>query len=104
MDILLTSVNSNKELQAIDTFKIIENEFKNNENFFIMGSDNFEKIKFWKNSEELLNNYQYIILKRDNNISSSIVREKIKNNESVEKLIFKDVEQYILDKKLYKII
>jgi nicotinate-nucleotide adenylyltransferase len=104
MDILLTSVNSNKELQAIDTFKIIQNEFKNSENFFIMGSDNFEKIKFWKNSEELLNNYQYIILKRDNNISSSIVREKIKNNESVEKLIFKDVEQYILDKKLYKII
>jgi nicotinic acid mononucleotide adenylyltransferase len=69
-----------------------------------MGSDNFEKIKFWKNSEELLKNYQYIILKRDNNISSSIVREKIKNNEPVEQFIVKDVERYILDKKLYKII
>lgn len=104
LDILLTSVNSKKTLQAIDTFKIIEKEFPETNNFFIMGSDNFEKIKFWKNSEELLNNYQYIILKRENNISSSIVREKIRNNENTKNLILKDVEQYILDNKLYTII
>ena len=104
LDILSTSVNSQKELQAIDTFKIIQKEFSNTNNFFIMGSDNFEKIKFWKNSEELLNNYQYIILKRDNTISSSSVREKIKNNKDTNNLISKDVEQYILDNKLYKII
>ena len=104
LDILLTSVNSEKELQAIDTFRIIQKEFSKTNNFFIMGSDNFEKIKFWKNSEELLNNYQYIILKRDNTISSSIVRQRIKNNEKIDNLILKDVEQYILDNRLYKVI
>ena len=104
LEILLTSVNSKKQLQAIDTFKIIQAEFSKTNNFFIMGSDNFEKIKFWKNSEELINNYQYIILKRENNISSTSVREKIKNNEDTNNLISKDVEQYILENKLYKII
>lgn len=102
MDILTISIDSKKELQAIDTFKIIEKEFSQSDNYFIMGSDNFEKIKFWKNADELLNNYKYIILKRDNNISSSIVREKIKNSEEVSQLICKDVEQYIVENKLYK--
>ena len=62
----------------------------------------FEKIKFWKNSDELLNNYKYIILKRDNNISSSKVRDKVKNIEDVSQFICKDVEHYILENKLYK--
>ena len=61
MDILTISVDSKKELQAIDTFRIIQEKFNQSDNYFIMGSDNFEKIKFWKNSDELLNNYKYII-------------------------------------------
>ncbi len=102
MDILTISVDSKKELQAIDTFRIIQEKFNQSDNYFIMGSDNFEKIKFWKNSDELLNNYKYIILKRDNNISSSKVRDKVKNIEDVSQFICKDVEQYILENKLYK--
>ncbi|MCX4302559.1 MAG: nicotinate-nicotinamide nucleotide adenylyltransferase [Clostridia bacterium] len=102
MDILTISVDSKKELQAIDTFRIIQEKFNQSDNYFIMGSDNFEKIKFWKNSDELLNNYKYIILKRDNNISSSKVRDKVKNIEDVSQFICKDVEHYILENKLYK--
>lgn len=102
MEILTISVDSKKELQAIDTFKIIQKRFSRSDNYFIMGSDNFEKMKFWKNSNELLNNYKYIILKRNNNISSSMVREKIKNGEEVSQFICKDVEQYILENELYK--
>lgn len=102
MDILLVSVNSSKKLQAIDTFKIIQNDFPDSENFFIMGSDNFEKIGSWKNSEELVKNYKYIILKRDNNISSKVVRQLIKNNESAKDFICEDVEKYILENELYK--
>lgn len=102
MDILTISVDSKKELQAIDTFKIIEKKFKDSENYFIMGSDNYEKIGTWKNSEELLKNYEYIILKRESNISSSLAREKIKNGNSAEEFIYKDVEEYILENKLYK--
>lgn len=110
-------VSTNKKLDAIDTFKLINKTFDKSENFFIMGSDNFKNIKNWKNSEELLTNYNYIILDRgdfenDNvitikssqcwqEISSSSVREKIKNGNNVDNFITKDVKHYILENKLY---
>ncbi|MBO5398014.1 MAG: nicotinate-nicotinamide nucleotide adenylyltransferase [Clostridia bacterium] len=102
MDILNISIDSQKDLKAIDTFRIIEKEFNQSDNYFIMGSDNFENIKFWKDSEELLKNYKYIVLNREDDISSSRVREKIKNNEDVSQFIYKDVEQYIFENKLYQ--
>lgn len=102
MEILNISIDSKRDLKAIDTFRIIEKEFNQSDNYFIMGSDNFENIKFWKDSEELLRNYKYIVLNREDDISSSKVREKIKNNEDVSQFIYKDVEQYILENKLYQ--
>lgn len=102
MEILNISIDSKKDLKAIDTFRIIEKQFNQSDNYFIMGPDNFKNIKFWKDSEELLKNYKYIVLNRENDISSSKAREKIKNNEDVSRFIYKDVEQYILENKLYQ--
>lgn len=102
MEILNISIDSKRDLKAIDTFRIIEKEFNHSDNYFIMGSDNFENIKYWKDSEELLKNYNYIVLNREDDISSSRVREKIKNNEDVSQFIYKDVEQYIFENKLYQ--
>ncbi len=71
-----------------------------------MGSDNFEKIKTWKNAEELTQKYQYIVLDREKgdmkHISSTLVREKIKQGKNVEDLIPKQVLEYIEQMKLYK--
>jgi len=105
IDILNIS-NTNKKMCAIDTFKIIDEKFSNVERYFIMGSDNYKKITDWKNSEELLKNYKYIILDRENgknkNISSSIIRKKISLDENVEELIPIKVYEYIKQKNLYK--
>lgn len=102
MDILNICIEAEKEMQAIDTFKIIQNKFNSSNNFFIMGSDNYEKIRDWKCADELMQNYQYIILKRENDISSSKAREKIRNGESPKEFIYKDIELYILKNELYK--
>lgn len=105
LDILSIS-NKDKKTDAIDTFKIIDKMFPEDERFFIMGSDNYEKIATWKKSEDLINNYHYIVLDRENgnmkNISSSEVREKIKQNENIEELVPKSVSEYIKQKNLYK--
>ena len=104
---------------AIDTFKEIEKEYNDSENFYIMGIDNFIKMKNWKMHQELIENYQYIVFKRDelledkkyNNvrfidlnldISSTDVRKLIRENKLVQKLLYKDVEQYIKNNGLYK--
>ena len=105
MEILNIS-NNDKKMCAIDTFQIIDEKFPKEERYFIMGSDNYQNIKQWKEAEKLTSQYHYIVLDRENgenqNISSSIVREKIKRNEQVEHLIPNQILEYIEQKKLYK--
>ena len=117
IDILDISIKSDIPTNAIETFKKIENIYNDSENYFIMGSDNYNKIDSWKDSTELKNNFKFIILDRGNTnsgeyqlisddstqlISSSLVREKIKNNEDISDYVLKDVENYIKENKLYK--
>lgn len=118
LEVSRIQMDQKKELQAVDTFRIINQKFNNSQNFFIMGSDNFKQIRTWKNSEELLNSYDYIVLSRGEyenkdvividtlpslkDISSSLVRNKIFNGENIQELVTKNVEKYISEKKLYQ--
>ncbi|MBR3697240.1 MAG: nicotinate (nicotinamide) nucleotide adenylyltransferase [Clostridia bacterium] len=117
LDVSRIQMEQLKDLKAIDTFKLINNRFQTSQNFFIMGSDNYKKISTWKDSKELLLDYNYIVLNRGDfsgnnvvvvdttddlkNISSSLVRDKILKKQNIEKLVTKEVEKYILQKKLY---
>lgn len=111
--------NQVKRTDAIDSFKEIENIYKDTENFFIMGLDNYSNIYKWKNSEELLKNYKYIVFKRDMikipeyarnvhffdvslDISSSKARQMIKSNENLENVLSKNVIDFIKENNLYK--
>ena len=109
-------IDIEKPTSAIDTFRLIEEKYKDSDNYFIMGSDNFNKIEKWKASEELKNNYKYIILNREKdrnfeasiedikmkNISSSLVRKNVKEGKDIKALVPRKVEIYILKSNLYK--
>lgn len=97
--------NIKQKMYAIDTFKLIDEKFKNAERYFIMGTDNYEKINTWKGSE-ILKNYNYIVLDRNTpsntkEISSSTVRNRIKQNEKIDELVPEKVKTYIYKNKLY---
>ena len=118
LDVSRIQMEQKKELHAIDTFILIQKNFSNSQNFFVMGSDNFEKIGTWKNSEKLINSYDYIVLSRNNFeyedvininssedlniISSSLVRKRISYGKDIDDLVTKEVKEYILKNKLYK--
>ena len=88
-----------ERLFAVDTFKLIYEKYKETcDIYFIMGSDNFEKMPSWKNYEELIKEYNFIVIERPNHIinqtlnnviyyksnqtediSSTYIRNKIKN-------------------------
>lgn len=111
-------VENDRLLKAIDIFEIIEKKFQGNDIYFLMGEDNYLKMSSWSNYEKLLK-YKYIVFQRKRessinkenvlyinsvenlNISSSIIREKIKNNESIADLVTSDIEKYIKENKLY---
>ena len=131
LEVLDIENDKSVKLYAIDAFEIIKKNYLNDDIYFVMGSDNLEKIKDWKNYNDLVSKYKYIILERKenafydimnnnvdikkhsknfsivsdyryNDISSSLVRDKIKNNEDVSNLISKEIEAYIKENNLYK--
>lgn len=102
MDMLFYSVYSPYGMTAAECFRQIEKDFPDSENFYIMGSDNFSKIENWSEYEFLMQNFKYIILDRDEKISSRKARMRLKKGQSVKDLIYEEVEQYIIDNKLYK--
>lgn len=69
--------NFKEKKYAIDIFKIIEEEYKDHDFYFLMGADNFSKIPKWKDYDKL-KNYKYIVFERNESIEN-IDLNKFKN-------------------------
>ena len=83
IDVEDIELNQKNKISTFQAFKMIEDKYKNNETdlFYIMGADNFIKLPEWKESENLIKNYKYIIFERDN----LNLEDFIKNNELLNK-------------------
>lgn len=116
---------SHKEkLFAVDTFKLIYDKYnKIYDIYFIMGSDNFEKIPLWKDYKELITKYKFVVIERlkhkevensnnvityknnlleqDSRMPSTRIRNMIKMRQDVKDYINLDVLDYIEEHKLY---
>lgn len=93
-----------EKLFATDTFKLIYDKYNENAQiYFIMGSDNFAKMPMWKDYEEIKNKYNYIILDRTQDLSSTEIRNKLKHNQDVSNYINNEVLSYIKNENLYTI-
>lgn len=91
-----------EKLFATDTFNLIYEKYnKKAEIYFIMGSDNFEKMPKWKNYEEIKDKYKYIIINRTQDISSTDIRNELKKGEDISSYINPKVLDYIYENKLY---
>ncbi len=119
--------NENKSYSYITAQKLykmydVEDKIK-----FIIGTDAFEKIESWYESDKFKNLVDFIVFTRENklstakfeqlrskgynfeftqmnfiDISSTELREKIKNNEPVDNIITPEVKGYIEKNGLYK--
>lgn len=68
--------------------------------YFIIGSDTHQQISTWSNLPQILSLADFIVIDRTN-ISSSQIRENIKNNLPIDNLIPPEVSDYILKHQLY---
>lgn len=112
-----------------ETLAYFKEEYPRDEIYFICGADNLGYIDKWKNGEEILKNYKILVIDREgndinellnkyreykdhivvapitnSNISSTEIRELIKNHqyEELGDLVDKDVLEYIKENKLYE--
>ena len=95
----------------------------------LIGSDSLMNLDWWYEKEKILKKYKLLVLKRDDDddaiftkikeyeekyaanikvlnnkrieISSSMIREMVKENKSIKYLVSDDVEKFIRDEKLY---
>lgn len=119
-----------RQLYTIETLDIFKNKYPEYDIYFIMGTDNLKYLHTWMEPEKILKYYKVIVLERDGDnleeiieseellrknkesiikikkikpikLSSTIVREKIKNGEEVDIFLKKEVLEYINKNGLY---
>ncbi len=126
-------LESSKSISTLEAFKMIEFKYGKLDKYYIIGIDNLFKIMLSKDFEELVQNYNYIIIQRNginaeelitsnktlqknrNNFkivenpshmttSSSIVRDSLlKSYKEIERIMQKEVLEYIEKNGLYKL-
>lgn len=116
---------------TIDTIKEIKDIYPNDELYFIIGSDSLLDLTSWKDFESLISKTNFLIYGRPENteesilnkideltkkynsniiyikgplieISSTSIRDMIKNEKSIKYLVTEEVEKYIYKNNLYK--
>lgn len=122
-------IKSQRQLYTIETLKLIQEQYKDNEIYFVLGTDNLKELKTWHEADELLKNFKMLVLERGNddieqiieeddflkkyktsfiklqnikkiNLSSTEIRYKVKKGESIANLIPLEIINEVL--KLYK--
>ena len=120
-----------KDNADIETLEILQSQYSNYEILFMMGTDNLKGFRNWKRPDEFLDNFRIYVLTRDDdniekiienddllkrhkdsfikakiqivsNLSSTFVRDKIKNGKSIKYLSPDEVIEYINKNNLYK--
>ncbi len=124
-------LKQDKQLYTIETLDLLKEQYgEKYEIWFVMGTDNLKEIDTWNSPERLLKEYKIIVLEREDDnleklvqnskllrkykeslikiegidkiyLSSTMIRNKIKNGEDVEEFIDKKVLQYIKENNLY---
>lgn len=102
------------------TLRKIQSDFPKNTYSLILGSDNMDEISCWKNHEEILKKYTIYVYPRGKkskiidlknvistnpsllDISSTMIREKIKQGESIQDLVPVKVLEVIEKEKIYQ--
>lgn len=111
-------INSEKVSYTYDTLLKIVESHPDSLIYEIIGEDSAEYLTSWKNYKEMTNLCEFVFFKRKGycsttdglltieaplfNISSTLIREKIKNNESLKDYITLEVDLYIRKHRLYK--
>ena len=138
LEMLKLMCNDNNNLEVSDyelkdyvvytyeTLNYFKNKYKDDEIYFICGSDNLSYIDMWKKGKDILSNNKILVIKRDtfdintlldkykdykdniivtdikeNEISSTKIREMIYNNKRTEDYLDDSVYSYIRENNLY---
>jgi len=112
-----------KQCFTIDTVRTLKKTFKADKFFWLIGSDNLADFRKWKDWQKLLKEIKFLVFPRIDypvkklpkgfiliksefliysNLSSDIIRERVKKGLPIKGMVTEEVEEYIKEHKLYK--
>jgi len=114
-------INSKNTTYTYNSLKYLIKKYHNDNIVLIIGEDQMNQFSNWYNADWILNNIEILCFKRtkvisnfktnylkvkyvdfDMIVSSTDIRNKIKNDKDVKDVLNKDVYNYILKKRIYK--
>lgn len=132
-EIATVELDSDRPLYTIETLNILQEKYPEYEILFMTGTDNLKEFETWYNVNEIVAKFKVLVLERDKdcmddiivsnpflnankhafiklkenirtNLSSTLVREKIRQGKSIRYLTPDDIYEYIKENKLYEVI
>lgn len=126
-----TEVKNATYMNTYDSLKAIQDKYPDYEVYLLMGSDKLGQLRKWGNIKQLLTDFKILIFSRDNatkmvlldehptfkdmrnrfeiinsikeiNVSSTMIRDCIKNKDSIDGLTKPNIINYIRENDLYK--
>lgn len=120
-----------RQLYTIETLTKLQKQYEKHEICFTMGSDNLKELETWSQAEKLIKNFKIYVFERDKDdieqiietnkflkenrqdfikvkniiksgLSSTLVREKIKEGKSIRYLTSDEIVSYIKQNNLYQ--
>ena len=79
---------------SYSTLHALKNKYCNDEIFILCGEDTMSVIPYWMNGEQIIQDYNFLICARTKE-SSTEVRNRVKNNDSISDLVNHDVVDII---------
>ena len=124
-------IDNERQLYTIETMSLLEKRYPEYDLLFTIGTDNLKSLYLWNSVEELLSRFKILVLERDednmeeiiensellkkyknslikvnnnvrSNLSSTFVREKLKENKSIRYLVPDEVYFYIKENNLFE--
>ena len=126
-NIVVSDIEREEYHYTYQNMAILKEKYYGDELYLIIGADNLFELNTWKNYLDLLNGNSFIVFGRNGlnieeyininftnwknkfiikepvgNLSSTLIRESIKNGDNLDVYLSASVKDYILEKRLYK--
>ncbi len=112
-------IDQQKVTYTFDTLKYLKGKYPDDELYFIIGTDHFISFDKWAHADKLHDLAKFVVLDRNDElynveapfiklstniveISSTLIRERLKSNTEVRHLIHQQVYGYIKEQRLYE--
>ena len=118
-EICLAEINRKGESYTFDTIRELKDEWGDAEIYFVIGTDQYDQLDKWYQIDALKELVTFVVVNRGKekqeveagmlevqipriDISSSMIRARIKHQQPIEVLVPKQVEAYIKRERLYE--